>query len=76
MLSDSIVVLICIIGAGGIVCVGLAFQRLWGKDDGVKGFKNVSKSQEQYMREVRQRNQLEAFGDARQARNRPHPQAI
>lgn len=70
-LPDTLVVFLCILGAAATVTVGFAFQRLWGKkDEPANGFKDSSNEQQQYMREVRQRGQIEAFGEARQHRYR------
>jgi len=51
-----VIVLLCILGAGGVVTIGFAFHNLYTKrgDDGSSAFQR-SKEQDDYMREVRRR---------------------
>jgi flagellar basal body-associated protein FliL len=65
-LSSSIIVLIVIIAAAASVVVGFATQRLFGKaDPAADNFNHKKPEQVAYMREVRERNMMEAFGDRR-----------
>ncbi len=52
-----VIVLLCILGAGGLVTIGFAFHNLYTKhsDDESSAFQR-SKEQDDYMREVRRRN--------------------
>jgi hypothetical protein len=68
-LSPNIVVLICIVAAAATVVMGFAVQKVWGKADDDVTFHHQNPQQMAYMREVRERNQVAAFGDVR----RPYP---
>ncbi|EXJ66758.1 uncharacterized protein A1O5_09953 [Cladophialophora psammophila CBS 110553] len=71
-LPDQVVVLLCILAAAGAVCVGFAFQRLFGRGDlDEGGFNHKKPEQEAYMREVRSRNMVMAFGDIRPPHHHP-----
>jgi flagellar basal body-associated protein FliL len=66
MLSSSIIVLLVIIAAAASVVVGFATQRLFGKaDPAADNFNQKKPEQVAYMREVRERNMMEAFGNRR-----------
>ncbi|EXJ58471.1 hypothetical protein A1O7_05896 [Cladophialophora yegresii CBS 114405] len=65
-LSDTLIVLIVIIAAAASVVVGFATQRLFGKaDPAADNFNQKKPEQMAYMREVRERNMMETFGDRR-----------
>jgi len=71
-LPDEVVVLLCILGAAGLTCIGYAVQRHFAKEDfDGAAFNQKPPQQEAYMREVRYRNQMMAFGDARPPRGYP-----
>ena len=57
-MDNSVIVLIAIVGAGGVVLLGFAFTNHWVKRS-PESFEAMNNqfSQEQYMREVRLRNQ-------------------
>ncbi|KAJ9606645.1 hypothetical protein H2200_008653 [Cladophialophora chaetospira] len=69
-LPDTVVVLLVILGAAGTVCVGFATQRLFSKPEPEDNFNQKRPEQVAYMRELRERNMMEAFGDRRPP---PHP---
>ncbi len=62
-LPDSVVVLLVILGAAATVCIGFATQRLFGKPEPEENFNQKRPDQMAYMREVRERNMADAFGD-------------
>jgi hypothetical protein len=58
--------LLVIIAAAASVVVGFATQRLFGKaDPAADNFNQKKPEQVAYMREVRERNMMEAFGNRR-----------
>ena len=62
-LPPTVVVLIVIIAAAAAVVVGFVTQRLFGKADSEEeNFNQRLPTQLAYMREVRERNMMEAFG--------------
>ena len=71
-LPDSVVVLLVILGAAATVCVGFATQRLFGKPEPEENFNQKKPDQMAYMREVRERNLADAFGDRRPPHLRGH----
>ena len=70
-LSNEVIIVICIIGAAALVTIGYAVHSLFRKIYHIGHNFTQSDSQKQYMREVRGRNIMEAFGDPRQQRHRP-----
>ncbi|KAJ9499617.1 hypothetical protein H2202_004607 [Exophiala xenobiotica] len=73
-LPDSVVVLLVILGAAASVCLGYAVQRNFSKADYQDdNFNKKPVNQMDYMREVRSRNQMAAFADARPQRY-PRPE--
>ena len=72
-LPNSVVVLLVIIGAAAAVVMGFATHRLFGKADSeVDNFNQRKPDQLAYMREVRDRNMMEAVGDRRPPYHRGH----
>lgn len=71
-LPDSVVVLLCILGAAAATTIGYAVQRTFRKlDFEYADFNQKKPDQEAYMREVRRRNQMLAIGEARPPRYPP-----
>ncbi len=71
-LPDSVVVLLVILGAAASVCLGYAVQRNFAKADYMDdNFNQKPTHQMEYMREVRSRNQMAAYADARPQRYPP-----
>lgn len=65
-IPDTVVVLLCILGAAASVTIGFAVNRLFGSTDANEGsFRAKQPAQLDYMREVRDRNVRMAFGDFR-----------
>lgn len=69
-ISNEAIIVICIFGAAALITVGYAVHRLSGKIDDAGHNFTQSDSQKEYMRETRQRNLEEAFGELRQQRYR------
>ena len=68
-ISDEGIIIICIVGASALVTIGYAIHRIFAKVDYGENKFTPPDSQQQYMREVRERNMLEAFGDCGQQRH-------
>jgi hypothetical protein len=67
-LPYAVIILFIILGAAASVCVGFAVQRLFNKHVS-DSFEQKQPAQEEYMREVRQRNQMLAYAEARTGRH-------
>lgn len=70
-LSNSVVVLLCILGAGGVAITGAATYRFFFGPDEDKYFNQMSPGQRDYLREVRRRNLHALYRDPRKP-GRPH----
>jgi hypothetical protein len=76
MISKEGIILICIVSAAASVVLGYAVHRLFFKFTGDENkFDKPSEEQHQYMREVRERNRMLAYMDARAAPDRMVPRA-
>lgn len=64
MLSDQLIVFLVIIAAAAFVTTGFAVNRLFGRREDADNFNQKKPEQMAYMREVRERNFTEAFGDS------------
>lgn len=55
-LAPSLIIFLVILGGGALVCIGFAVYRFWGDELEHQQFKSRTPEQDQYMREVRERN--------------------
>lgn len=62
-LSDNVIILIIILAAAFVICMGFAVTRIWVKDDGVD-FNQKSAPQMDYMRELRERSRMQVWNEA------------
>ncbi|KIW88435.1 uncharacterized protein Z519_11004 [Cladophialophora bantiana CBS 173.52] len=74
MISDQAIIVICIFSAAAVVTMGYAVHRIFSKASYVGHNFTLPDSQRQYMRELRERNIMDAFGDpGQQPRHHHHP---
>jgi hypothetical protein len=74
-LSNEVLMVICIFGAAALATVAYAIFKIFsGKDDDDYDF-TQSDEQKQYMRELRERNIMEAIADLRPQQQRRPPDA-
>jgi hypothetical protein len=68
-LNAPLVVFLVIVGAAAVVAIGSSIHRLFyaSKTGSDSGFKAPSKEQEDYMRQLRMRNRMHAWSEAREA---------
>jgi hypothetical protein len=72
-LNAPLVVFLVILGSGFAAVIGYAVYRLFHNAgvDSENGFHSMSRSQEEYMRQVRERNRMNAWREAQEARRVP-----
>jgi hypothetical protein len=72
-LNAPLVVFLVILGAGAAIVIGCAVHRLYftSKADSENNFPSPSKEQGDYMRQLRVRNQMQAWSEAQETRSAP-----